>query len=95
MTPEWHIIASSLNEPGMGTGRPLLNCGLRKPAKLTRNASLISGHHTPLPEGASESPASNREPGSDGVASGGKLMFYSFSNEKSGHTDSQHWPVFA
>jgi hypothetical protein len=37
-TPEWRIIAKSLIEPGMGTGRPLLNCDLRKPVKLTRNA---------------------------------------------------------
>jgi hypothetical protein len=37
-TPEWRIIAKSLIEPGMGTGRPLLNRDLRKPVKLTRNA---------------------------------------------------------
>jgi hypothetical protein len=53
-TPEWRIIAKSLIEPGMGTGRPLLNCDLRKPVKLTRNAlpfavpmpssGLIVGH---------------------------------------------------
>jgi hypothetical protein len=39
-------------------------------------------------QGASESPATNRKPDSDGVASGSKLMFCSFSNEKTGHTDS-------
>ncbi len=38
MTPEWRIIAKALIEPGMGTGRPLLNRDLRKPVKLTRNA---------------------------------------------------------
>jgi hypothetical protein len=37
MTPEWRIIAKSLIEPGMGTGRPLLNCDVRKPVRLTRN----------------------------------------------------------
>jgi hypothetical protein len=42
MTPEWRIIAKSLIEPGMGTGRPLLNCDLRKPVKLTRNARFLS-----------------------------------------------------
>jgi hypothetical protein len=38
-TREWRIIAKSLIEPGMGRGRgrPLLNCDLRKPARLTRN----------------------------------------------------------
>ena len=39
-TPEWRIIAKSLIEPGMGTGRPLLNCDLRKPVRLTRNGLI-------------------------------------------------------
>jgi hypothetical protein len=46
MTPEWRTIAKSLIEPGMGTGRPLLNCDLRKPVKLTRNAQTTE---LPLP----------------------------------------------
>ena len=41
MTPEWRIIAKALIEPGMGTGRPLLNCDLRKPVKLTINARPV------------------------------------------------------
>ena len=39
MTPEWRIIVKALIEPGMGTGRPLPNCDLRKPVKLTRNVA--------------------------------------------------------
>ena len=38
MAPEWRIIANSIIEPRMGTGRPILNCDLRKPVKLTYNA---------------------------------------------------------
>ena len=38
MTLECRIIARALIEPGMGTGRPLLNCDLRKPVRLMRNA---------------------------------------------------------
>ena len=41
MTPERRIIAKTLIEPGMGTGRPLLNRDLRKPVKLTRNAGSV------------------------------------------------------
>jgi len=40
-TLEWRIIAKALIEPGMGTGRPLLNRDLRKPVKLTRNARSV------------------------------------------------------
>ena len=32
-TPEWRIVAKAFIEPGMGTVEPLLNRGLRKPAK--------------------------------------------------------------
>ena len=57
-TPEWRIIAKSLIEPGMGTGRPLLNCDLHKPVKL--NARPVDVDEAVPKYGLGKSPQAHR-----------------------------------